>query len=319
MAPRKSERLMNLVIALLVTRQFLTKDSLREMVEPYRGQTEDAFDRMFERDKEELRAIGINIEMGHNESFFGDETGYRIERRDFELAEIALSPQEAAVVGLAARVWDHAGLANESSAALLKLKAAGVDVDTQQLTMVEPILSASEPAFDAVWDAVAERLPISFGYSRPGGEARQREIEPWGVLNWHGRWYLAGRDIGIDKPRLFRLSRFTTAVTPAGMPGSYVVPDGVDIKELASALFPPAPTDAARVRLRAGRGQSLRQRAVSVEAFDEEFDDVTVAYQSIDQLASEIASFGPDAIAIEPDALRTAVVACLRAIVESGR
>ncbi|CAN5384711.1 WYL domain-containing protein [soil metagenome] len=308
---------MNLVIALLVTRYYLSKDSIRDIVEGYRGQADDAFDRMFERDKEELRSIGINLETGHNEAFFGDEPGYRIERRDFELAEIHLSPEEAAVVGLAARVWDHAGLASDSSAAVLKLKAAGIEVETGQLAMVEPVLSANEPAFDAVWDAVTQRLPVRFLYQRPGAESRERHIEPWGVLNWHGRWYLAGRDVAIDEPRIFRLSRFASEVTPAGPAGSYAIPDGTNLKDLASAMFPPAPTEAAKLRVRSGRGQALRQRADVIESYDEEFDDVTIAYQSIDALASEIASFGTDAIALEPLALRKAVVRRLREVLEA--
>src|SRR4028119_437364 len=105
MSRRKSERLMNLVIALLVTRQYLTKERIRTVVEGYHRQSDEAFERMFERDKEELREIGIEIEVGNFEELFDDEPGYRIRRDAFELPDIHLEPDEAAVVGLAARVW----------------------------------------------------------------------------------------------------------------------------------------------------------------------------------------------------------------------
>jgi hypothetical protein len=100
---------------------------------------------MFERDKDELRSLGIPIEVGHLDAFFEDEVGYRIKRDAFELPQVELEPDEAAVVGLAARVWQHAGLADATSQALLKLKAAGLPVDREALDVVQPRLVADEP------------------------------------------------------------------------------------------------------------------------------------------------------------------------------
>ncbi len=121
----KSERLLNLLILLLVSRSFVTKDRIRDVIDDYRGGSDEAFEKMFERDKDELRSLGIPIEVGHLDAFFEDEVGYRIKRDAFELPQLELEPDEAAVVGLAARVWQHAGLADATSQALLKLKAAG--------------------------------------------------------------------------------------------------------------------------------------------------------------------------------------------------
>ena len=125
MTARKSERLLNLLITLLVSRTYVTKERLRSVVEPYREAGDEAFEKMFERDKEELRSLGIPIEVGYVDRAFEDEPGYRIDRSAFELPDIELEPQEAAVIGLAARVWQHAGLAAATSDALVKLKAAG--------------------------------------------------------------------------------------------------------------------------------------------------------------------------------------------------
>ena len=139
---------MNLVIALLVTPSYLSKERIRHAVEGYRDQNDEAFGRMFERDKEELREIGVEIETGSHDAVFGDELGYRIRRDAFELPEISLEPDEAAVVGLAARVWQQARLADATQSALLKLRAAGQQVDASGLTGIEPRLAASEPAFE---------------------------------------------------------------------------------------------------------------------------------------------------------------------------
>ncbi len=319
MVARKTERLMNLVIALLVSRQYLTKDRIRQVVEGYRDQSDEAFDRMFERDKDELREIGIVIETGTHDKLFDDEIGYRISRGEYELGDIDLTPEEAAVVGLAGRVWEHAGLAEDSGQALVKLKAAGIEVDDRVLGMVEPRLSANEPSFDAVWDAATRRVPITFQYQRPGQEPATRQVQPWGVLSWHGRWYLAGYDVDRAAPRVFRLTRVVGDVTRAGAPGSYEVPADLDLKALAHELFPAPAMEPARLRVRRGRGNSLRRTAEKTVRLDDEWDEVLVAYASPWELAAEAASFGPDVVVLEPAEVREQTVARLRAAAQEVR
>ena len=316
MSARKSERLMNLVIALLVTPSYLSKERIRHVVEGYRDQTEEAFDRMFERDKDELREIGVNIEVGAHQKAFGDERGYRIVRGDFELPEIALEPDEAAVLGLAARVWQHARLADQTSSALMKLKASGIGVDPEPLAMIEPQLAASEPAFDPLWDAVVSRTPVSFTYQRPGQEPTCREVEPWSVMSWHGRWYLAGLDRGRSEPRLFRLSRIAGEVASSGSPREYDIPDDTDIKAMATALFPAPATEAATLRVHTQTAYGLRRRATQEASLDESWDELRVPYGSVWELASEIASYGPDVQVVEPADLRVRVVQQLRRLAE---
>src|SRR3954469_21374693 len=164
MTARKSERLLNLLITLLVSRSYVTKERLRTVVEAYREAGDDAFEKMFERDKEELRSLGIPIEVGFLDRAFEDEPGYRIERAAFELPDIDLAPEEAAVVGLAARVWQHPGLAAATSYGLVKLKPAGVTVDREALNVVQPQLTAEEPAFEPFWDATRTRTPVRFDH-----------------------------------------------------------------------------------------------------------------------------------------------------------
>lgn len=318
MAPRKTERLMNLFITLLVSRQYLPKEKIREAVEGYRGQNDQAFDRMFERDKDELRELGITVETGSNDKFFEDDVGYRIKRDDVELPDIDLTREESAVVGLAAQVWEHAGLASDSTSALFKLKAAGVTVDTSVLRMVEPRLSASEPSFDTMWEAVTKRIPVTFDYQRPGAETKTRSVQPWGVISWHGRWYMAGFDTDRQEPRVFRLTRVRGDVDLAGAPGSYEIPEGTDLKALAKNLYPQQALGAAVVRVKSGRGQSLRKMAISVTALDDDFDELQVEYASPWELASEIASYGPDAIADSPPEVRAEVISRLRAAAKAA-
>nr|MBA2443771.1 WYL domain-containing protein [Nocardioidaceae bacterium] len=262
MTAHKSERLMNLTICLLVARHYIGKNRIREAVEAYHGLSDDAFDRMFDRDKEELRVLGVPIEVGTLDKMFDDEVGYRIRRDLFELPEVSLEADEAAVVGLAARVWQHASLASATTQGLRKLRAGGVGVDELALSIVEPQLATDEPAFDAVFEAVTRRRPLRFDYQRPAQETSQtRRLEPWGIVSWHGHWYVVGHDQDRDAVRMFRLSRITGRPAFAGEPDSFQPPTGLDVRALAESLAPPHPHSSATIRVRPGAGDALRRRA----------------------------------------------------------
>ena len=99
MSAKKTERLLNLVICLLATRRHLSVQQIRQAVPGYASGSEEAFRRMFERDKEELRELGIPLETGTDSHAHEDEPGYRIARRDYELPEVVLEPDEAAALG----------------------------------------------------------------------------------------------------------------------------------------------------------------------------------------------------------------------------
>ena len=145
MAPRKTERILNLTICLLVSGRYLPKSRIREAVEGYHNLSDAAFERTFERDKDELRSLGVPIEVGSFDPLFDDEPGYRILSSEFALPAIDLDAEEAAVVGVAARVWRHASMAESTRSAIAKLRAAGVEPDASQLASLQPSVQASEP------------------------------------------------------------------------------------------------------------------------------------------------------------------------------
>jgi len=322
----KSERLMNLVIMLLVSRNYVTKERIREVIEGYQGSEDEAFEKMFERDKAELRSLGIPLEVGSTDKFFDDEQGYRIARDAFELPELDLEPDEVAVLGLAARVWQHAGLASATSSALMKLRAAGHDVDRDALDVLQPRVGADEPAFDAMWTATISRTPVRFGYRRPADDvATVRHLEPWGVVTSRERWYVVGLDRDRGEPRMFRLSRIEGAVENDGRPGSFVVPEGTDIRALTSALAPARPTMEATVLARRGSAVLMRKRSAAVDLDvpgpDEAtaWDRLTVPMYSYDELAGDVLSHLGDVVAEAPAELRERVVRQLESLVGGTR
>ncbi len=316
MSKRKTERLLGLVVCLLSTSRYLTADQIRQAVPGYPEQDE-LFKRMFERDKEDLRDLGVPLETGLNHPF-DDDPGYRIRQQAYELPELRLEADEAAVLGLAARVWQRAELAGAAAGALLKLRAAGMDAADEQPApqAIEPRLGTPEPAFGPLWEAVRDRRPVTFSHRAAGrSEPQRRELEPWGVVNRHGRWYVAGWDRGRDDTRVFRLGRIAGAVKFCGPPGSVTVPDGADVRELVRDWDSAPREHTAVLRVRSGTGVGLRQHAVSVRA-DETgppgWDLVTTRFADVGSFADYAASFGPDAVILDPPDLREAVIARLK-------
>jgi proteasome accessory factor B len=318
---QKTERLLNLVICLLSTRQFLAKEQIRAAVPQYADcATDEAFDRMFERDKEEVREMGIPLETGSNNAWFEDEVGYRVDRAAYALPEVAFEPDELAVLSLASRVWQQATLAGPASRALLKLKAAGVDSDDAAVAGVEPRVGTAEPAFAGLYAAVRDRRPVTFPY-RTGraGTVSERRLEPWGIVSWHGRWYVVGHDRDRGATRVFRLSRVAGPVESAGEAGEFRVPDGVDIRAQVAVLAPDQPRDEAILHVRPGAGIGLRRRATRETAggAPEGWDEVAVGFGDPESLATEIAGYGPDVVAAGPAAVRDAVVRRLTAVLQA--
>ena len=322
MAAAKTERLMNLLIMLLVQRGYVSRDRIRELLYP--GSSDEAFERMFERDKDELRSLGVPIEVGTIDPLFEDEQGYRISPDDYALPAIELSADEAAVVGLAGSVWEHARLAEATTEALRKLTAAGADIDVTALDIVQPRIAAEEPAFDVFFEAVQSRTPVRFAYRRmPAEEPTTRRLEPWGVFRYRGRWYAVGHDLDRQDERIFRLSRVVGDVQLAGPPESYAIPADVDVREVARTLRPEPRDSSATVLVRAGTCLSLRRSAATVEEGVTGPDDRTrwdrlvIEHAPLD-LAGEVLSQGPDVVVEEPAELRESVLTCLSALVEAA-
>jgi proteasome accessory factor B len=321
MSAQKTERLLNLVICLLSTRQFLAKEQIRTAVPQYAEcPSDEAFDRMFERDKEELRDMGIPLETGGNDVWFDDELGYRVDRAAYALPEVSFTPDELAVLGLASRVWQQASLAAPASRAVLKLKAAGVEPDLGSLVGIEPRVRTSEPAFEPVYAAVRDRRPIRFPYRTPGRpDVIDRHLEPWGIVSRHGRWYVVGHDRDRGATRVFRLSRVAGPVRPAGSPGEVQVPEGIDLRAQVATLVPSRASAQARLCVRHGSGIRLRRRATGSGPGADGWDELTVPYGDQEVLAEEVAGFGSDVTVLEPSELREAVIRRLRGVVATSR
>ena len=219
MTVRKAERLLNLIAFLLETDRPITLQQIQDTVPGYTEQSWDSFKRMFERDKEALREVGIPLEVRPLAGIGEPDEGYRIPKDRYYLPELALAAEELASLWLAAglvRLQDPTAARN----ALLKLAGElPPEVERARLSWLSADLGLAVPGLPRAFEAVAERRTITFDYRGRSG-SQSRTLDPYGLVHRKGTWYLVGRDHDRNENRSFRLDRvsgdlrFTTKGTP---------------------------------------------------------------------------------------------------------
>lgn len=236
------ERLVNLTIALLEAPRPLTFEELRRRTGYYPQPEHAAARRMFERDKEHLRGLGVPV---RTEQAYGmEEPGYRIHRREYELRDLHLEPDEVAALALAV------GMVAPDDLALALAKVAArsplsVDLDEPPVRLpldLDPV--------DGLAAAVLERRRIHFPYRSVDGRSEERTVEPYGVVRRRRAWYVVGRDTARDALRVFRLDRMIAAPVVLEPGGAFEPPTELD---LAAAVRGPEATPM-RVELEVGPG-----------------------------------------------------------------
>ncbi len=208
------ERLLNLIAFLLDSPRGVTAAEIREKVEGYDGdRTDEAFDRMFERDKDELREIGVPIVVDEDE--YG-ESAYRIDEEAYYLPPVDLTAEEALALRIAARVLsDDAAypFRTEMRSALAKL-ASDVPLlpDSNPPLLVRLGGTAFEPEqaknLELLRQATEARKQVDFDYySISSDRQKRRRVDPYALFNRNGRWYVAAFCHEASDVRTFRLSR----------------------------------------------------------------------------------------------------------------
>lgn len=325
MAIKKVERQLNLVICLLEARQFISAEYIRNNVVGYDPDGDKAsFSRMFERDKQELRDMGLPLLTGTT-STLQNVQGYRIDRESYELPEIHLNSDEAAAVAMAAVMWDSPDVEGLIQAAIRKLKGAGVEVSGTTEVEIAPGRISSEPVLRVLVEASAERRVVSFDYQPNSADApTRREVEPWSVRSSHGRGYLIGFDRDRKARRTFRLSRMTH-VAAAGDVDAFHVPADVDfdavLAEAISVTSGSQRGEQAQIWVAAGAAAGLRRMARTAtprELAGEAGDVLLIDVETVSSLVRAILGAGPDAVVLAPESLRHNVIDELDTILAVG-
>ena len=310
------ERLVNLVVALMATEQGLTKDTILSSVTGYREQLEagaskDALEKMFERDKENLRGLGVPIETIGDFADPDDlrDARYRVPKSEYALPEdIVFTPAELALLNLAGEVWSEGSLSAEARSGLRKIRALGIDVD-EPIIGYSPRISAREPSFPVLQRAIEQSRVVTFPYLRPGDDSeRLRRIRPLALIEYEARWHVFGHDLNLDADRTFLLSRIVGDVSVTRDTFDPALRDGAGERAL-SELEDLAERQLAHLEVDPGTEAALRL-ARRGRAADQ---GIHVPYVDAHVFADELASYGPEVRVVAPETLRALVITRLRA------
>ena len=317
---RPEERLVSLVVALLATDLGLTKDAILSAVEGYRQQrlarvSKDALEKMFERDKETLRSLGIPVQTIGDWADPDDlrNARYRIPAADYALPEdVSFSPAEIALLNLAGGVWSESSLSADARSALRKIRALGGS-SAEPIIGYAPRISLHDPSFADVQRGIEQCRQITFSYLKPGDKtARLRRINPLALLDYESRWHLFGIDTEIAEDRTFLLSRIVGKVTVTRRTFDAGLRDGAG-ERARKGLERVAARHQALLEVTPGTEAALRLSSRCSPATQGSW----VHYVDAHIFADELASYGPEVRVVKPAALRKLVLSRLRGAVRA--
>lgn len=309
MAIDKLERQLGLLAALLHTERPLRASEIQVQVEGY-PQESVAFRRAFERDKEDLRRLGIPLAVERTESFDGSIDGYRVSQSEYYLHDLGLEPDEVIALSVALRLIRLEGVAADD--ALWKLGGASAD-DNEA-----PALAAISmgPAVTQFHEAITNRAPVSFDYR---GEART--VEPWRLAFRRGQWYLNGYDTARSDARSFRLDRIEGAVE-IGAKGAAVAPRSDPAGERQPWQFATEEehTFTARVAIDASHARWAQHHltdAVVVAEHDDGAIEIELEVTNVSAFRSLVLSMFEAAEILAPEELRADMIRWLEGLTAS--
>ena len=303
MARARTERMLNLLFVLLNSSTPLTREQIRERVPGY-GDSNEAFERMFERDKAALRELAIPLETKPVDLFHDDVLGYRIDRSDWLMPEISLSAQERTYLSLAASAWQSAQLSNAAKQAV-----TSVDAREQSDSLNVPVsLAKGRRHISEILSAIANGKTVTFDYvGLKNSEVARRTIDPWRALLHSGHWYLIGFDQDKGEVRSFRTDRIVGDLVETKHDILEPLPKDFDFSTIISN-WESSESDAtlATILVRPGRAASLRVLATTCVIGDE-WDELTIPYHHESQLVGLIASSCDVARVKSPASLHSSV------------
>lgn len=321
-----TERLLNLVIALLGTSRGYSKGSIRSHVNGYAAEggssPEDAkatvaFERMFERDKIQLASLGIRMSTSKNyDNEMEEQFLYRIDQKDYQVPQVRLDEPAMNMLAIAANLWSEATFGAAAQSALRKIATRSGTGWYEDGATASSRIRTAEPAFEPLWEALRQQHPVSFDYRRSGAqEGTRRTVQPWGLGNKYGQWYLVGIDTEKGLERSYRLSRITSDVQVHGGE-SFERPVNFRISTVLDQLGT-GEQHTADIAVPHNTAHWLRSRTgtepVPDTAWQERgWDVLRVQYREPELMADDVASMGAQAHVLAPPALRDAVAGRLR-------
>jgi len=301
MSSQKTERLINLTLALLASKRYLSKAEILRNIPGYEGSPETK-ERMFERDKDDLRSLGIQIDVNNFDPLFEDEQGYLIKSDSFQFAENEFTKEELLLLTMAANLWHDSAVEIDSQNALLKIQSLSGPVENDMTTTPTLRITEDWQLLVSIFTAVQNKQILEFSY-----RGKKRQVNPYGLYSSNGFWYLIALEINVIKS--FKLVRIEGEVDLIGEKDAFEKPDNFNVgnflKEESNSV-----SLVSKLQVRKGAALSLRNK-FTVKDLDSEWDLMDIPYTNEQELLEMVLWHGTDLKLIEPAALRQLLVANL--------
>lgn len=302
MSSQKTERLINLTLALLASKRYLSKAEILRNIPGYEGSPETK-ERMFERDKDDLRSLGIQIDVNNFDPLFEDEQGYLIKSDSFQFAENEFTKEELLLLTMAANLWHDSAVEIDSQNALLKIQSLSGPVENDMTTTPTLRITEDWQLLVSIFTAVQNKQILEFSY-----RGKKRQVNPYGLYSSNGFWYLIAFEINVIKS--FKLVRIEGEVDLIGEKDAFEKPDNFNVgnflKEESNSV-----SLVSKLQVRKGAALSLRNK-FTVKDLDSEWDLMDIPYTNEQELLEMVLWHGTDLKLIEPAALRQLLVANLK-------
>ncbi len=236
----KLERQLNLVSFLLSARAPVPFSDVRGRVVGYDDNASpDAVEKRFDRDKADLRSIGVNIEYIQNDVF--GRAGYVIDPRGYFLRQTNLEPEDAMLLAVLQRTL---GIVDDALGRNLKSALAKLTIDNplpeplrtsvgeqHLLTLGRPNTDPGRQHIAVLGEAVSLRRRVEFRYHTvDANRTEKRSVRPYGLGLVDGNWHLIAYDEEREKVRQYRLDRIKGKVAADKQSDAYEVPEDFDIE-----------------------------------------------------------------------------------------
>jgi proteasome accessory factor B len=307
-----AERLLNITLALISTRIGMTKSELFSAIRDYRNDIEagislKSLEKKFERDKDDLRASGIQLETTILQSDMGDnqETRYIINPSGFQWPkDVTLSPKQLQLLQLASTVWRQASLSSDAARGLDRLRALGSVSPSSDLIGFAPRIKTHEPAFVPLTNAVTDRHQVSFEYRKPGqSKSETRNLQPWKISNIEGQWIVQGFDTDANDYRNFLLKRIVSNVKISDQ--TFEAPSQAHVAELQRLLDLHISSNVAILRIKRDSMAWFHFDLPTAGSSEEE--EFEIQYMDLWLLADELRDYAGDFVVVEPKELDEAI------------
>ncbi len=299
------ERVINLLIYLLESPTPVIADQIRQTVAGYDQSSEEAFHRMFERDKDVLRQLGIPLERQALDAWEVD-FGYTVDPAKYAIPDPGLTEEERAALSLAARMV-RLGEGNAGLEGLQKLggvergmglEPLGADLGDQAATLGD------------LFHAITGRRMIEFDY-----RGERRSLKPYGLAHRRGHWYLAG--VTPKGPRVYRVDRLT-ALELGDSPQAFKPPRDFNIRSVMTQQpWESGEDDEVKATVRFDPDVAWwAARTLGVPAPESGPLETEIPVANRDAFMGWILSFGASVEVLFPEDLRAAIRANVTATLE---